>query len=300
MEQVIHTLTQKFPELPLRQNEPLSRHCSFRIGGPCAALLSPRTVEETCALMRTLREMDVEPLVIGNGTNLLVTDGALKRIVIKTDALTEIVREGETGLAALCGVSLARLATAAADFGLAGLEFAHGIPGTLGGAIVMNAGAYGGEMKDVVTETEYLDASGALQRLRGTQHDFSYRHSVFSGTPGTVLRCHLTLTPGCEEEIRERMSELAARRRSSQPLDKPSAGSTFKRPATGYAAAMIDQSGLRGYQVGGAAVSEKHAGFVVNLGGASFADVLAVMEHVQNEVYKRFGVMLEPEVRIIR
>lgn len=300
MEQVIHALTQNFPELALRRNEPLSRHCSFRIGGSCAALLSPRTVDEMCAVMQTLREMDVEPLIIGNGTNLLVTDEALERIVIKTDALTEIVRDGETGLTALCGVSLARLAATAADFGLAGLEFAHGIPGTLGGAIVMNAGAYGGEMKDVVAETEYLDENGTRQRIRGAQHGFSYRHSVFSDGSGLVLRCRLALSPDRREDIRERMAELAARRRASQPLDKPSAGSTFKRPAAGYAAAMIDQSGLRGYQVGGAAVSEKHAGFVVNLGGASFSDVLAVMEHVQNEVYKRFNVELEPEIRIIR
>ena len=164
----------------------------------------------------------------------------------------------------------------------------------------MNAGAYGGEIKDIVTETTYTDKAGMLHTVCGAQHDFSYRHSVFSDTDHTVLRCRIALTPGDSAAIRERMAELAAKRRASQPLDKPSAGSTFKRPANGYAAAMIDAAGLKGFRIGDAAVSEKHAGFVVNLGNASFADVLSVMEHVQNEVYKKFSVELEPEVKIIR
>lgn len=300
MKQIIHTLTQSFPTLEFLQDEPLRNHCSFRIGGPCAALVRPRSLDELCALRQKLSELGVEPLIIGNGSNLLISDGVLHRIVIKTDALTEIVRDGENGLAALSGVSLAKLASTAAGFGLSGLEFAHGIPGTLGGAVVMNAGAYGGEIKDVVTETTYTDETGMLHTVCGAQHDFSYRHSVFSDTDHTVLRCRIALTPGDSGAIRERMAELAAKRRASQPLDKPSAGSTFKRPANGYAAAMIDETGLKGFRIGDAAVSEKHAGFVVNLGKASFADVLSVMEHVQNEVYKKFNVELEPEVKIIR
>lgn len=300
METIIRVLRRAFPALELLENEPLSRHCSFRIGGPCAAMALPRTVDEAGGLLRALQDMGVQPLLLGNGTNLLVTDAPLNCIVIKTEAMSGVARNGETGIDALAGVSLARLAAAAAGFGLSGLEFAHGIPGTLGGAVVMNAGAYGGEMKDVISHTMYMDTAGELRGLCGQEHAFAYRHSVFSDSENVVLGCRLELTPGDEREIRARMADLASRRRASQPLDKPSAGSTFKRPETGYAAAMIDEAGLKGFRVGGAAVSEKHAGFVVNLGGASFDDVLAVMEHVQEEVYKRFGVRLEPEVRIVR
>lgn len=300
MEKIIALLRRAFPALEIRENEPLSRHCSFRIGGPCAAMLLPRTVDEAGGALRALQDLGVPPLLIGNGTNLLVTDAPLDRIVLKTERLADVARDGETALHALAGISLAQLAVFAQRCGLSGLEFAHGIPGTLGGAVVMNAGAYGGEMKDVVTHTMYMDAAGELLGLEGAEHDFAYRHSVFSDSDSVVLGCRLELTPGDGEAIRARMAELAVRRRESQPLDKPSAGSTFKRPATGYAAAMIDEAGLKGYRVGGAAVSDKHAGFVVNLGGATFDDVLAVMEHVQETVYKKFGVRLEPEVRIIR
>ena len=293
-------LRQALPSLPIAENEPMRRHCSFRIGGPCTALVQPRTREELLSVLRILHEAGEAPLIIGNGTNLLVTDEALDRIVIKTDKLCSIRREGDTGLYAEAGVSLARLATAASEYGLSGLEFAHGIPGTLGGAAMMNAGAYGGEMKDVLESTDCADCAGELYRLAGDEQALSYRHSVFEDRELIVLGCTLRLAPGEQSEITSRMTELMKKRKASQPLDLPSAGSTFKRPASGYAAAMIDEAGLKGFRVGGAAVSEKHAGFVVNLGGASFGDVLAVMDHVQNEVEKRFGVRLEPEVRIIR
>ncbi|MFR3956786.1 MAG: UDP-N-acetylmuramate dehydrogenase, partial [Oscillospiraceae bacterium] len=188
----------------------------------------------------------------------------------------------------------------ALGYGLAGLEFSHGIPGSLGGAVSMNAGAYGGEMKDVVVSTRYLDHDLNLCEAEGAAHDFGYRHSVFSDTDCVVLGSTLALTPGDPAEIRARMLDLSERRRSRQPLDLPSAGSTFKRPAGGYAAALIDAAGLKGYAVGGAQVSEKHAGFVVNRGGATFDDVLRLMDHIRSEVLRTSGVELEPEVKIIR
>ncbi len=299
MKTVLDVLGMAFPGLPILPGEPMSRHCSFRIGGPCVGLVLPRTVEEMGGVLRALQDMNDEPLILGNGTNLLVTDEPLDRIVVGTERLQQVERD-EEGLFALAGVPLSRLAALSADWGLSGLEFAHGIPGTLGGAVVMNAGAYGGEMKDVVEMTMYMDERGELESAAGDEHDFAYRHSVFSSGGKTVLGCRLRLEPGDPEEIRAKMAELMERRRASQPLDKPSAGSAFKRPKTGYAAALIDQAGLKGYRVGDAAVSEKHAGFVVNLGAARFDDVLAVLEHVGNEVLRQFGVELEPEIKIVR
>lgn len=300
MDNRLSALLRACPKLQFIENEPLSRHCSFRIGGPCAALVTPASVQELCCVLQTLRDMGEEPLLLGNGTNLLVTDQALDRIVVRTESLCAIMRCGETGIYAQAGVPLSRLALFAAENCLTGLEFAHGIPGTLGGAAVMNAGAYGGEMKDVIVETDCVDENGALLTFRGEAQAFSYRHSIFSDKNLIVLGCRLELQPGDESAIRARMAELAEKRRTSQPLDKPSAGSTFKRPEKGYAAALIDEAGLKGYRVGDAAVSEKHAGFVVNLGNASFSDVLAVMEHVQETVHARNGIQLMPEVRIIQ
>ena len=300
MRSVLDILAMAFPGLEILPGEPMRRHCSFRIGGNCVGLVLPHTVEEIGGVLRALQDMGDEPLLLGNGTNLLITDGPLDRIVVGTERLTQMERDGDTGIFALAGVPLSRLAAQAADWGLAGLEFAHGIPGTLGGAVVMNAGAYGGEMKDVVESTMFMDENGELESVTGGEHGFGYRESVFSSGGKTVLGCRLELQPGSPEEIRAKMAELMERRRASQPLDKPSAGSTFKRPKTGYAAALIDQAGLKGYRVGDAAVSEKHAGFVVNLGEARFDDVLAVMEHVKSEVLRQFGVELEPEVRIVR
>ena len=264
------------PELTILENEPMSRHCSFRIGGPCDAMLLPSSVSEVETVCALLAEAGEKPLLIGNGTNLLVIDA----------------------LRAESGVTLSRLASFAAARSLAGLEFAHGIPGTLGGAVSMNAGAYGGEMKDVVTSVTYLDEGLSVRETDDA--GFSYRHSRFSDTGCIVLGAEVSLHEDDPDAVRERMRSLAERRRSSQPLDMPSAGSTFKRPAGGYAAALIDEAGLKGCAVGGAQVSEKHAGFVVNRGGASFDDVLRLIEHIQNEVYRVSGIELEPEVKIIR
>ena len=289
------------PDLTYLKEEPMSRHTSFRIGGPARRLALPEQGEQLVLLMSFAREAGTTPLVVGNGTNLLITDGDVDRIVVQMgERMADVARTDATHLRAGAGIPLARLAQAALGYGLAGLEFAHGIPGSLGGAVSMNAGAYGGEMKDVVVSTRYLDHDLNLCEVVGAAHDFGYRHSVFSDTDCVVLGSTLALTPGDPAEIRARMLDLSERRRSRQPLDLPSAGSTFKRPAGGYAAALIDAAGLKGYAVGGAQVSEKHAGFVVNRGGATFDDVLRLMDHIRSEVLRTSGVELEPEVKIIR
>ena len=275
----------------------MSAHCSFRIGGPAELWLEPGDERELMETLRFLREMGEKPVIVGNGTNLLVRDEGVRAPVIHIgEALSNIHIDGER-LTAGAGASLSRIATAARDAGLSGLEFAHGIPGSLGGAVVMNAGAYGGEMKDVVASVRYLDETGALRETADA--GFSYRRSRFSDGEGVILGAALRLTPWDPAEIAARMHELWEKRSSSQPLSKPSAGSAFKRPATGYAAAMIDGAGLKGFKLGGAQVSEKHAGFVINTGGATCADVLALMAHIQEAVEREYGVLLEPEVRII-
>lgn len=287
------------PELTILENEPMSRHCSFRIGGACDAMLLPSSIADVEAVCALLAECGEKPFLMGNGTNLLVTDAPLHRIVLRMgEEFSRVDPVNGTALRAESGATLSRLASFAAARGLAGLEFAHGIPGTLGGAASMNAGAYGGEMKDVVTSVTYLDKDLSLRETDDA--GFSYRHSRFSDTDCIVLGAKISLREDDPDAIRERMRSLAERRRSSQPLDMPSAGSTFKRPAGGYAAALIDGAGLKGYTVGGAQVSEKHAGFVVNRGGACFDDVLRLIEHIQNEVYRVSGIELEPEVKIIR
>lgn len=289
-----------FPALELREGEPLRRHCSFRIGGPAAVLLLPGSSGELEALCRFLRERGERPFLMGNGTNLLFPDEGLDRVVIKTSPGAGRVRAERGRVAAEAGATLAHAAAEAQRAGLTGLEFAHGIPGSVGGGVVMNAGAYGGELKDVIAETDYLDENLERRTLRGGEHAFAYRHSYFSDHDGIVLRTVFSLTPGDPAAIAARMRELADRRRNSQPLDMPSAGSAFKRPAGGYAAAMIDEAGLKGFSVGGAQVSPKHAGFVVNTGDAAADDVLRLIDHIRATVYGRTGVLLEPEVRIIR
>lgn len=297
------TLAQKIrecvPGLRLLENEPMNTHCSFRIGGPAELFAEPSAEGELQTLILLLKQENIPYVVIGRGTNLLVSDEGVRGVVIHLgDALAHADFQNG-GISAGAGIPLARLASLACAQGLTGLEFAHGIPGTLGGAVVMNAGAYGGEMKDVVRSVRFLGCdTGKVEET--SDLDFAYRHSRFSHGKEIVLSATLSLTPGDPEAIRARMSELSARRANSQPLDKPSAGSTFKRPATGYAAAMIDGAGLKGYTIGGAMVSEKHAGFVVNTGGATCKDVLTLMTHIQQRVREKYGVELEPEVQYIR
>ena len=288
------------PDLKYTHDEPLARHTSFRIGGPAARMAFPTSCEQLVLLMGFAEECGVTPLLLGNGTNLLVADEGLDTLVLQTgEGLNRISLDGET-IIADAGVSLARLGVFAWQHSLTGLEFAHGIPGSLGGGVVMNAGAYGGELKDVLTEVTALFPDG-VRTLRGEELALGYRRSLFTDHPeAVVLRAKLALQSGSAEQIKARMDELAAKRRASQPLELPSAGSTFKRPEGYFAAALIDQCGLKGTRVGGAEVSQKHAGFIVNVGGAKCADVLALIQKVQDTVFTATGVTLEPEVKIIQ
>ena len=299
LEQLLRNLRDRCPELELRTEEPMPRHTTFRIGGPAALMALPRTVGEAKAAVRAAGELEIRPFFLGNGSNLLVPDEGYRGFVVKLCGLDQ-TQEVNRRLWAESGISLARLAWAALGRGLAGLEFAHGIPGSLGGAVCMNAGAYGGEMAQVVKEVTVLFTEDGVKTLSGEEMAFSYRHSLLTEHPDTVvLRAALRLQVGIPGEIREKMDELMARRKASQPLEYPSAGSTFKRPAGYYAAALIDQCGLKGVTVGGAQVSEKHAGFVINRGGASCADVTTLMAEIQKRVREQTGVVLEPEVRVI-
>lgn len=294
-------LREQFPDLDIREQEPMNRHTTFRVGGKVSLFFRPTTVEEILGICKVLKSEGVRPFLMGRGSNLLVADEDLEGAVIQlAENFSGFRREGECGLYAQAGTTLVRLAQEAQSYGLTGLEFAGGIPGALGGGVSMNAGAYGGELKDVVVSVDYLDENLELQTASAEECDFHYRGSAFSDTDKIVLGVHLKLTPSTVEAVKERMDELKAKRIKSQPLEYPSAGSTFKRPVGGFAAAMIDEAGLKGYTVGGAQVSEKHAGFVINRGGASCSDVLALMEHIKNVVHERTGIWLEAEVKIIR
>lgn len=290
-------LKRALPGLRLLEGEPMAAHCSFRIGGPAALFAEPSDEAELLALLAALRERGVRPLLLGKGTNVLVADAGVPGVVVHIGEALGAVRVAGTRMEAGAGVALSVLAQRAREHSLTGLEFAHGIPGSLGGAVVMNAGAYDGEMKDVVVSVRYLDGEGTLRETEDM--GFAYRRSRFSDGQSVVLSAVLQLREGDGEAVAARMRELGERRRSKQPLDRPSAGSTFKRPARGYAAALIEGAGLKGLSVGGAQVSEKHAGFVINTGNASCADVLALMELVRARVYEKYGVELEPEVRIV-
>ena len=282
-------------------DEPMSRHTFFRIGGPARRMAYPETEAQLVELLEAADRLGVETFLLGNGSNLLVSDAGLDRLVIETSAAMTGMEEGEDGrISASAGVVLARLADYACRLSLTGLEFAHGIPGTLGGAVCMNAGAYDGEMKQVLESVRVWVPGEGVREFSQEELDLGYRHSVFTDRPElVVLGATVRLQTGEQEAIRERMRELMARRKKTQPLEYPSAGSTFKRPVGHFAGGLIEQCGLKGLTVGGAQVSEKHAGFVINIGGATCADVMELIRQVQEIVYDRTGVRLEPEVRII-
>lgn len=293
----IDQLQTHFPELDILKNEPMAKHTSFRIGGP-VCMIFPKTCDSLVQVYRFCLSHGEAPRILGAGTNILAPDNGMEQLVICTRDLAQVRLLRENTLEAECGVLLSKAACFARDHSLSGMEFAAGIPGTIGGAVYMNAGAYGGEMRQIVERTLALLPDGSLLDVEGDAHEFSYRHSVFEAKNALILKTQLRLLPANKIDITEKMRELAQKRRSSQPLDVPSAGSTFKRPVGGYAAALIDAAGLKGKGIGGAAVSEKHAGFVVNLGNATARDVLATMEYIQKKVYESSGVALEPEVRI--
>ena len=287
------------PKTELRFEEPMSEHTSFRIGGGVEVMAFPKTAEELAKVLEVSRLLDCKPIILGAGTNVLAPDEGIRGLVIcLKDCLGGMEKVNETSIRVMAGVTMTRAAVFAANQGLSGMEFAHGIPGTVGGGVYMNAGAYGGEICQVCTAVEVMDFDGNIRRLTNAEMGFSYRHSILEEEPGIVLSAEFALTPKPTEEIRETMRQLMAKRSASQPLDKPSAGSAFKRPVGGYAAALIDQAGLKGFAVGDAAISTKHAGFAVNLGKATAAQVQELLRQVSDIVYEKSGIRLEPEVRI--
>lgn len=287
------------PEIEIRFAEPMAKHTSFRIGGDVWAMAFPKSSEEISRCLKAGRTLGVPCYILGAGTNVLAPDEGMAALVLcLKDALDGLERLDETGIRVAAGVTMTRAAMFAANQGLSGLEFAHGIPGTVGGGVYMNAGAYGGEIGSVCTRVKVLDPDGTIREYSAEEMDFSYRHSALEDRGGIVLEAEFALTPGDPEEIKEKQRALLRRRSASQPLNLPSAGSAFKRPAGGYAAKLIDEAGLRGFAIGGAQVSEKHTGFVVNTGNATAAQVRQLLKAVADKVAQTSGISLEPEVRI--
>ena len=284
---------------PLLLAEPMAKHTSFRIGGPADALAQPADEAELAALLQRAAEHAVPVTLVGNGSNLLVRDKGIRGLVIKlSNAFADIAVEGNT-ITFGSGVSLAMASKKAASLSLSGMEFAVGIPGTIGGAVYMNAGAYDGEMAKVVSSVRVMDGQGKVKELAASQLDFAYRHTALQNSGLIVTGVTVCLKPGEAEDIAAKMADFSQRRISKQPLELPSAGSMFKRPPGYFAGTLIEQTGLKGYTVGGAQVSQKHAGFVVNIGGATASDVLQLISDVQNKVFAAHGVHLEPEVLVL-
>ena len=294
-EEALWNLTE---EKRIFKEEPMAKHTTFRVGGPAEYYLMPDR-KELPEVIRCCGEYQIPYLVIGNGSNLLVSDKGIRGGVIEIGKNISAIRVEEGRIYAEAGALLSKTAHTALEHGLTGMEFAAGIPGCMGGAVVMNAGAYGGEMKDIIASVTVLTKQGEEKKLRVEELDLSYRHSCIPQQEYLVLEAELALQPGKQEEIRARMEELKAKRNEKQPLEYPSAGSTFKRPEGYYAGKLIMEAGLRGFQVGGAAVSEKHCGFVINKEQASAADIYRLMQEVQQRVQQQFGVKLEPEVKMV-
>ena len=287
----------------------MSKHTSFKIGGPCDILINPESADELVEIIRDLKVRQTPYCVIGNGSNLLVSDEGVRGAVIeisKDMSAVEIISSDVDSdsdyvyIKAESGIMLSKLALFAYNEGLAGLEFASGIPGTLGGAVFMNAGAYQGEISQVLMETEYYDVlEDKIAVIDNSRHEFGYRHSIFQQNDGIILNCTLKLKKGTQEDIKFKMEDFSNRRKTKQPLEFASAGSTFKRPEGYFAGSLIENSGLAGRTIGGARVSEKHCGFIINTGGATCSDVLELIGTVKKEVYNKFGVELKEEVRIL-
>ena len=282
------------------ENESMSEHTTFRIGGPADLFVVPTTVEGLAAVVSACNKEGVYCFILGNGSNVLVSDKGIRGVVVSTAAcLNNIELIGAYEIKCGAGVKLSRLSDLACENSLTGAEFAWGIPGTVGGAVYMNAGAYDGEMKDILVSCEYLTPDGELHTMLADEMDLSYRHSAFSENGYVIVSATARLKAGDKGEIRAKMDDFMCRRKSKQPLEFPSAGSTFKRPVGGFAAALIDECGLKGYSVGGAQVSEKHAGFVINKGGATCFDVMRLVEHIKKEVFLNKSIKLECEIRVI-
>ena len=294
------SLQQNFTAIcDLRYNEPMSNHTSFRIGGAAEVMAFPKSRKELSDLLKLAASLGVKPRILGAGTNVLAPDEGISGIVIcLKDCLDGIELLDSNRIRVMAGVTMTRAAVFAANHCLSGLEFAHGIPGTVGGGVYMNAGAYGGEICQVCESVEVMALQGHVRTLSCEEMQFSYRYSVLEDSGDIVISAIFRLEEKSSEEVKAKMKELMAKRSASQPLDLPSAGSAFKRPVGGYAAALIDGAGLKGHQVGGAAISTKHAGFAVNVGSATAADVQELLKQVSDAVFEKSGIRLEPEVRI--
>ncbi|MDO5145730.1 MAG: UDP-N-acetylmuramate dehydrogenase [Eubacteriales bacterium] len=299
IQELCQTLKKEIATGTFLEREPMSRHTSFKIGGPADIFVQPATVEELCQVLHTAREEKVPFFVMGNGSNLLVSDEGFRGMIVHTGGLLKDVSVEGNIVCAQAGAKLSAVAKAALDNGLSGLEFAAGIPGSLGGAVSMNAGAYGGEMKDVLLDVDVITKEGERLTIPAEDMELSYRHSVVFQKNYVVVSARMRLVPKDKTEIKGRMDELAQARKSKQPLEYPSAGSTFKRPEGYFAGKLIQDAGLKGYTVGGAQVSEKHSGFVVNKGSATAEEVLFLIRQVQKKVKEQFDVELEPEVRML-
>lgn len=276
----------------------MEKHTTFRAGGPAELFVSVQTEEQLIAVLRSAKEWQAPTRILGRGSNLLVSDEGVKGLVLHLEGGKNPFRLNGDQIVAWAGASLSSLCMFALEQKLSGLEFAYGIPGSVGGAVYMNAGAYGGEIGSVCESVEIMDRNGNLRRIPAREMEFSYRHSALEESGEIVISAVFALTKAEPEAVRARMKELIGKRTASQPLDLPSAGSAFKRPVGGYAAALIDQAGMKGYRVGCAAISEKHSGFAVNLGDATAADVRGLLKQVSDIVFEKTGIRLEPEVRI--
>lgn len=289
-------IRQIVPQEDILQNEPLNKHTTFRVGGEAEVFIKISNKEQLIRLIPFLKKLEIDFFILGNGSNVLVSDKGYQGTIIQICGRMSDVTVTGNRITAQAGALMSKVAVAAMEHGLTGMEFASGIPGTIGGGIMMNAGAYGGEMEQITESVLIMDEAGELMELNHDTMEFGYRTSVVKNRPYIVLEVKLVLQPGNEEEIRAKMSLLAAQRREKQPLEYPSAGSTFKRPEGHYAGKLIMDAGMRGFRIGGACVSEKHCGFVVNRGNATAADILEVIKEVQDRVYERFNVVLEREV----
>ena len=283
----------------IQKDEPMKKHTTFRIGGPADYFIMPSNEKELAEAVRVCRKFLIPIYIVGNGSNLLVGDKGFRGAIIQLFKSMGTFQVEGNQITAQAGCSLAQIANAALDAALTGFEFAAGIPGTLGGAVVMNAGAYGGEMKDVLVEATVLDTEGNVRTLKNEELELGYRHSIVKEKNYIVLEAVIELKKGSADSIKAVMDDLKEKRVSKQPLDRPSAGSTFKRPEGHFAGKLIMDAGLRGFQVGGAQVSEKHCGFVVNAGGATAEDVLNLVKAVQKKVQDEFGILLETEIKFL-
>lgn len=280
------------------KNEPMCKHTTFKVGGNASVFVIPSSEEDVVKTVNIVKELGEEFFVLGNGSNILVSDKGYDGVVIYMGKnMSDIFVDGQM-IVAQSGALLSKVASVAFEHSLSGFEFASGIPGSIGGAVYMNAGAYGGSMSDVVVKTRYIDNDGNIKEITGDNHEFSYRHSVFVNG-GIILSTQIKLMDGNKEEIREEMSRLNKQRKEKQPLEYPSAGSTFKRPEGHFAGKLIEDSGLGGFSIGGAQVSSKHCGFIINKDNATCDDILSLISHVQKVVFEKYGVKLSPEIKML-